>query len=579
MASESPTIRISIYDGDNLVREEVFTRKDVRIGKGGQAHLRLESDAVSKSHAIIEVLDSNQVRITDLESTNGTKVNGEKVSQSMLRPGDEIMVGDTKLVVDFERAVVGKSANDSFYAPPAINDVATNKLGLDLNLLWDQKVLGTGFFANNETVLVGVGKGAHFYLPDEVIGSETIELAKPDGNDYLLFVGVPNADGDFLVEGKIIRLAEMKRRGMLVDDAWVRITKTTRARVKFGAFTILVGMSYEPPRPRSSSWKRFNMREHLFLVLSLILHLAFLLMVYLVPEEQLRAAVDPYDRETKAIKKIQVAMLEKKVEEEKAREEEDARKKLAEAAKEAEVSKLSIQPDEKPTSKIVTEQNIERDREVADTALTRVMGDQTELLNRVLDAAGPGLGGATMGIRVIGSGGLDAELAMGLDAFGGTAGSGGGGFQGTGAWGGGSEFGPADLKGISGLGKEDASGSSGRVKFSKGANPVVYTGTYSVSGELDKETVRRYISTKMNQIRWCYQQEVQKNPDLAGQVKISWVILPTGNVTAVKVAETSLNSAPVEQCIAGRIKTWQFPSPKGGGTVRVIYPFIFRVTK
>ena len=108
---------------------------------------------------------------------------------------------------------------------------------------------------------------------------------------------------------------------------------------------------------------------------------------------------------------------------------------------------------------------------------------------------------------------------------------------------------------------------------------MVYSAPYSVTGELDKATVRRYIQSKMNQIRWCYQQEVQRNPNVAGQVVYKWVITPTGKVIGVKVASSSLKSPAVEKCIASRIATWRFPSPRGGGTVKVTYPFIFRVTK
>jgi TonB family protein len=318
------------------------------------------------------------------------------------------------------------------------------------------------------------------------------------------------------------------------------------------------------------------MREHMYLVLSLILHLLFLVMVTLVPEEQLKSVRDPYEKRTQALKKIQVAMLERKVEEDQKKAEEA--KKLADAQKPG--TELTPRPvDEKPTSKLVTEDQVEKNKKIADTALTRVMGQQQDLLNQVLDAAGPGLGGGMMGIRVIGDRGMDAELALGLDAFGGTlGGGGGGGFRGTGAWGGGGEFGAADLRGISGLSKSDAEGAASKIKFKGGGEPMVYTGISTVSGELDKETVRRYIQTKMDQVRWCYQQEVQKNPDLAGQVKIEWIILPTGKVTAVRVGVSSLGSQAVEQCLMSRVATWQFPSPKGGGTVKVSYPFIFRVT-
>ncbi|MBM4397372.1 MAG: TonB family protein, partial [Deltaproteobacteria bacterium] len=149
-----------------------------------------------------------------------------------------------------------------------------------------------------------------------------------------------------------------------------------------------------------------------------------------------------------------------------------------------------------------------------------------------------------------------------------------------------SEFGPAQLAGIAGL-EKDGGGEGGigagspKIKFRDGgaAAPVVYTGTYSVSGELDKDTVRRYIQTKMDQIKWCYQQEVQKNQDLAGQIVLQWTIAPTGKVVGARVASSSMNNQSVEQCISTRIGTWVFPSPKGGGAVKVTYPFIFRVTK
>jgi hypothetical protein len=45
----------------------------------------------------------------------------------------------------------------------------------------------------------------------------------------------------------------------------------------------------------------------------------------------------------------------------------------------------------------------------------------------------------------------------------------------------------------------------------------------------------------------------------------------------VKVAGSSLGNTAVEQCLTSRVATWQFPSPKGGGTAKVAYPFIFRV--
>lgn len=580
MEGTTPTIRISIFEDGKVVREEVFTQKSIRIGKSGQAHLRLADPSVSRQHAVIDCLDSGEVRLTDLESTSGTTVRGEKVTQVALKPGDEIKLGDAKIVIDYVADASSVKAGSGFSSTVSVPAMMTGKFGVEVTQMWGDFTLAKGYFPSGRTVVAGDVGPVDFLIPEEKTGFGTFEFLKAEEKFFLLNVSGDKIDADFLVEDKIIRLPEMKRRGLVIDDKWVRIDQKTRARVKYDNFTFVVGLGSQPQGTMGSSWNRFSMREHMYLILSIVIHLAIMLLVTLVPEDQLIATRDPYDRETKALRKIQVAMLERKVEEDKKEKEEEDRKKFEEAKdNEAMVDRLSkIDPTDKVTSKIVVA-NPENDKNIANQALTQVMGQQDALLDRLLDSAGPGLGGGTMGIRVIGDRGIDADLANSLGAFGGMAGAGGGGFQGTGAWGGGGEFAPADLSGIAGLSKRDAEGSSGKIKFKGGGTPAVYAGTYSVKGELDKETVRRYIQTKMNQIRWCYQQEVQKNPDLAGQVKMQWVILPTGNTAGVKVAESSINSPEVERCVADRIMTWRFPSPKGGNAVQVWYPFIFRVTK
>jgi len=97
MEPRIPTIRVSVYEGETLVRTEVFNQKTIRIGKAGQAHLRISDPNVSRQHAVIEVLDSGDVRLTDLESTNGTLLNGERIrGPTVVCSGDVIEVGCTK---------------------------------------------------------------------------------------------------------------------------------------------------------------------------------------------------------------------------------------------------------------------------------------------------------------------------------------------------------------------------------------------------------------------------------------------------------------------------------------------------
>ncbi|GAA2512215.1 DUF3662 and FHA domain-containing protein [Pilimelia columellifera subsp. columellifera] len=66
------------------------------IGRGDQANMRLPDVGISRRHARLDY-DGNQAVLTDLGSTNGTTVNGQRVSAVSLNPGDIIQLGTTTL--------------------------------------------------------------------------------------------------------------------------------------------------------------------------------------------------------------------------------------------------------------------------------------------------------------------------------------------------------------------------------------------------------------------------------------------------------------------------------------------------
>ncbi len=66
------------------------------IGRGDQANLRLPDVGISRRHARLD-FDGGQVVLTDLGSTNGTMVNGQRISAVALNPGDMIQIGTTTL--------------------------------------------------------------------------------------------------------------------------------------------------------------------------------------------------------------------------------------------------------------------------------------------------------------------------------------------------------------------------------------------------------------------------------------------------------------------------------------------------
>ena len=77
------------------------------IGRGKHCDFVINSGKVSREHAVI-MRDGGDYFIEDLGSSNGTFVNGERISAAReLAPGDEVRVGQTVLeVVEIGRAHV-----------------------------------------------------------------------------------------------------------------------------------------------------------------------------------------------------------------------------------------------------------------------------------------------------------------------------------------------------------------------------------------------------------------------------------------------------------------------------------------
>lgn len=67
------------------------------IGSGLNADLKLEDSAVSRHHCDIKV-DEQGYSIADMDSTNGTFVNGVRIASAFLNSGAELQVGNTRIV-------------------------------------------------------------------------------------------------------------------------------------------------------------------------------------------------------------------------------------------------------------------------------------------------------------------------------------------------------------------------------------------------------------------------------------------------------------------------------------------------
>ena len=80
-------------------RELVLLKTEVSVGSEGTNDFAIQSTSVSRRHAVIRTR-SGRYQVTDLNSTNGTFVNGQRVKGSAeLERGDELRIGSVRFVV------------------------------------------------------------------------------------------------------------------------------------------------------------------------------------------------------------------------------------------------------------------------------------------------------------------------------------------------------------------------------------------------------------------------------------------------------------------------------------------------
>jgi pSer/pThr/pTyr-binding forkhead associated (FHA) protein len=93
-AENGPQVQVSleIIEGADKGAIRRYTSESILIGRLNTDLVVRDSD-VSRRHSIIEVFDASQIYLRDLNSTNGTFVNGRRVSSVRLRNGDQIRLG------------------------------------------------------------------------------------------------------------------------------------------------------------------------------------------------------------------------------------------------------------------------------------------------------------------------------------------------------------------------------------------------------------------------------------------------------------------------------------------------------
>lgn len=93
------------------------------------------------------------------------------------------------------------------------------------------------------------------------------------------------------------------------------------------------------------------------------------------------------------------------------------------------------------------------------------------------------------------------------------------------------------------------------------------------TSSIEKETFKAIIRRQQNEVKFCYERELQEKPNLAGTITVSWLVTELGRVTEAEVTEDTMKDAAVVRCILRRVQRWRFP--ESSQTTAISFPWVF----
>lgn len=428
----------------------------------------------------------------------------------------------------------------------ADDEKAKNTGNVEVTMLWGGSVMGVRRVAGQGAIRIGDNAGNDFQISHPSIPAPAYELVKlsKDGATLQLAQGMELEVDKKKVEGTSHKL-------VLGQAATVRIGPVE--------FVVQYSQQYRP-----ISLGLFQTLDYFYskiLGVALIFQLTLVVAMLITPsfnsEEDDDLFKNPNEFE---------ALILKKPEKKKEKEDLSGKKAARHKDDEGKFGKKDKPKEDKLASKKgapkVDKDKREEDRKLAMDALA------------ALGLKGPD--GAVS--NVLGPGGLGSGINESLGglrgaSMGDAGGAGGLGSRGTGAGGGGNAL------GIGGLGSGTGRGSGGQGGIDLGGRGKGMTrikpGKVITKGSLSREEIDRVVRRHMNQIRYCYEKELAKDPNLQGKLVGSWTIAGTGLVASASISQNTMGSPPVGTCVERIIQRMRFPKPRGGGQVFVTYPWVF----
>jgi pSer/pThr/pTyr-binding forkhead associated (FHA) protein len=94
-------LKIILKFNSTVIKELKIDQDEIIIGRDSGNDIQIDNIGVSREHAKI-IKSENYYFIEDLNSTNGTFVNGKKINKKYLKEDDEVSIGKHSLQIILE---------------------------------------------------------------------------------------------------------------------------------------------------------------------------------------------------------------------------------------------------------------------------------------------------------------------------------------------------------------------------------------------------------------------------------------------------------------------------------------------
>jgi len=135
----------------------------IKIGRDNTNDVIINEPSISRNHALVADLGNGIYEVKDLGSTNGTFVNGQKIVQQTISPGDKLKVASS--FVDWQTALqasgVKKEESEIEEAP-----FAKIRKTIRLGISEDNDIIMDNTFVSAHHAKISVLKNGNYYLQD-----------------------------------------------------------------------------------------------------------------------------------------------------------------------------------------------------------------------------------------------------------------------------------------------------------------------------------------------------------------------------------------------------------------------------